>query len=480
MKKAECISWRQISGEPCRGEETGLPERPYIHDYTKSLVMKVFLSEPGEREGESCAALDFEGLGSLIRQLDELTRHMPKIIYLVGWQYNGHDDKYPAFFRVNDNLKKEGDKNGAESLVRLMEEARAYHTTVSLHINMTDAYEDSPLWEEYCARGLIARKEDESLMDIGKWGHYRKKTAYQINYTKEWESGFAKERIDRLLACLPVEKAGTIHIDAYFAREGLDSELESERSARRKVCRYFRERGIDVTTEFLYGDGGDGGRECAADGKSSGLIGLVPYIWHFNQSLSHALKRPAGLLTGAAANPDVPYGGEEGAGFLFGESIHGEDIFFRREKGYRLNPDWESEFKRQFCLKTLLWAYQNQYEKEELCMGGKGNRLVYAHGLEADWDRKEITQNGRMLRCNEDVFVPVIWKEKPEILAYSVHGYTGKEWRLPEAFPDTGRVSFAEVTKAGPGPAGLLPVVKGCVSLTLKAGQLVLIQAQSL
>jgi hypothetical protein len=29
----------------------------------------------------------------------------------------------------------------------LIKEAKAYHTTISLHINMIDAYKDSPLWD---------------------------------------------------------------------------------------------------------------------------------------------------------------------------------------------------------------------------------------------------------------------------------------------------------------------------------------------
>ena len=43
-----------------------------------------------------------------------------KIIYLVGWQYNGHNDKYPAFFEVNRALKWLQDKDAMESLLWLM------------------------------------------------------------------------------------------------------------------------------------------------------------------------------------------------------------------------------------------------------------------------------------------------------------------------------------------------------------------------
>ena len=36
-----------------------------------------------------------------------------------------------------------------------------YNTTVSLHLNMFDAYEDSPLWEQYVKNDIIARNRME-------------------------------------------------------------------------------------------------------------------------------------------------------------------------------------------------------------------------------------------------------------------------------------------------------------------------------
>ena len=59
--------------------------------------------------------------------MDKRTVGIPKIVYLVGWQYNGHDSKYPAWFEVNERLKRPEDKTALESLKWLMKEA----TTVS-------------------------------------------------------------------------------------------------------------------------------------------------------------------------------------------------------------------------------------------------------------------------------------------------------------------------------------------------------------
>ena len=114
-----------------------------------------------------------------------LSLGIPKIVYLVGWQYNGHDDKYSAFFDANELLKRPEDKSAIESLRWLMREARKYHTIVSLHINMTDAYDDSPLWDEYVKHDLISKNADGTLKVIGE---YNNRKAYQINYKNEWES----------------------------------------------------------------------------------------------------------------------------------------------------------------------------------------------------------------------------------------------------------------------------------------------------
>jgi hypothetical protein len=49
---------------------------------------------------------------------------MPQVLYLTGWQYNGHDSKYPAWEEVNEALKRDEDATALESLRWLISEAR--------------------------------------------------------------------------------------------------------------------------------------------------------------------------------------------------------------------------------------------------------------------------------------------------------------------------------------------------------------------
>jgi hypothetical protein len=141
--------------------KTMKPERPFFHHYDQSIVMKIFLARKANG-GE--VVLTFEQALDVIKRMDTITCGTPKIVYLVGWQFNGHDSKYPAWSEVNERLKRPEDKAAIDSLRWLIREGRKYHTTVSLHINVLDAYEDSPLWNVYKDNDVLAREKDGKLV----------------------------------------------------------------------------------------------------------------------------------------------------------------------------------------------------------------------------------------------------------------------------------------------------------------------------
>jgi hypothetical protein len=165
------------------------PSRPFIHQYHQALTMKIKACSE-----EGIVNRTFEQALEMIWELDVLTRGIPKIIYLCGWQYDGHDTGYPAWDIVNPKLKRSQDATALDSLKWLMEEAFKYNTTVSLHINMLDINEPSPMWDTYVEHDLIARNADGSLKAY-LWG-------YPISYTREWNAGFTQIRIDQLVEML--------------------------------------------------------------------------------------------------------------------------------------------------------------------------------------------------------------------------------------------------------------------------------------
>ena len=184
------------------------------HDYSKMFTTKLFLCQAEydgdflgrykmHDNGRQTVYLTIDQAYDVIKGMDQITLGIPKIVYLVGWQYNGHDSKYPAFFEGNEAVKRPEDEDALQSVRWLMEAAKEYNTAVSLHINMFDAFEDSPLFEKYRDADVLAKKKDGSLMN-SEWG-------YKVCYAAEWEKGLAQERIDRLFAVngnIPVD---TLH-----------------------------------------------------------------------------------------------------------------------------------------------------------------------------------------------------------------------------------------------------------------------------
>ncbi|MDR0757571.1 MAG: endo-alpha-N-acetylgalactosaminidase family protein [Tannerella sp.] len=397
------------------------PELPRRHEYHQTLWMKLFLSsvdaEKGEGRqvkkrdrGESKVDATFEQALEIIRKTDNLTLGIPKIVYLVGWQYNGHDSKYPAWAEVNPLLKRPQDATALESMKWLMKEALRYNTTVSVHINMFDAYDDSPLWDAYVAHDIIARNADGTLRP-GEWG-------WPVSYTQEWKTGYAQKRIDGICEMLSLAEAGTVHIDAFHSWTpytpdrspispylGYTTDQESE--TQKQLLRYWASKGVDVTSEgssFL---------------RISSFEGLQPAAWWYAPSAEEYMAWPASYYCGGTDSS--PYGR------LFGSSMHGEEIFLK-------DPQQLSGFLYQFCTKTLPWYYLNRLQRLEYIKDGYRKEVKFSQGVitRLSGDDFTLTKNGKLMQRNSDVFIPALWRKEPAIVAYSADGYVSQTWDMPE------------------------------------------------
>ncbi len=415
---------RNVSGDYYDYEKSYKPERPYLHEYHKTLTMKMYMASQWNEK--SYVLLTFEQALEKIKQVDHMTRGIPKIVYLVGWQYNGHDAKYPAWHEMNEALKRPEDETALDSYFWLRDEARKYHTTISVHINMTDAYKDSPLWDIYVENGLIARNRDGSFLQIGGFSEHEK-NMYQICYTKEWESGYAMRRIDYIIEMLKLKQAKTVHLDAFFPRANdyCGITMEQEMQAMRKIFRYWRDCGVDVTSEQQ------------ARLRQDAFIGLQPMSWWFDLDREAQTKIHQNLACGGMQWPQTEYNDE--TGFLFGQCVQGEDIFSKDE--------FVTEFKKRFCTTTLQMYYHNtrtfeKYDDEKKTTYYSGGLVINA----SDWT---VRENGKLLREGNDVFIPAEWKEKKEILAFSEKGYGERIWSLPESWKNVSMVDIYEVKENG-------------------------------
>ncbi|MFE5322277.1 endo-alpha-N-acetylgalactosaminidase family protein [Paenibacillus sp. NPDC056579] len=415
------------------------PDRPFRHEYHQTLTMKMFMAD---RHGNVSAT--FEQALDTIRKVDRLTRGIPKIMYLVGWQFDGHDTGYPALDVVNPKLKRDADARAEDSLIWLMKKAKRYHTTVSLHINLLDASDSSPLWQEYIDKDVIARLEDGSLRTY-VWG-------YPISYKREWEAGLTTRRIDSLLELLPIHEAGTIHVDAFhqiIPQQQIDPispyhgvSTEQEVETQKQIIRYFRDKGIDFTSEF------------DKSYRQDPLIGLQPFAWHVRFQSDEQLTVPARL-----------YIGGDGGDPRFGSSMLGESLM-------KKDPEKLAGFTRDFALHTLPWYFLNRLDR----LADENGAIVFSDGVTSEIKEQYriIKQGERLLRDGDDVCFPVLWNtEAEEWMAYSLNGCTDKLWKLPERWGTVAAASLYEVGLEGITSLGELPVTEGTIQLTLRQDQCV-------
>jgi hypothetical protein len=441
---------------------------PFYRDYHQALVLKLFLGMEGEpverlandptfRKGHEVFCT-FEEALEVIRKTDNLTRGIPKIIYLVGWQKGGHDHGYPAWSEVNPRLKRPHDATALASLRWLIREGRKHNTTVSLHLNMVDAYRHSPLWDEYVAQDCFAKDESGNLLVAGI--QVKGDDMYNVVYPKEWAAGLAQRRIDALIKMIPELKAGhTIHIDVFIANRdggkplspwhakpengGLTPEKYVE--TQRQIFHYWRDRGFDVT--------GEGTGWAHPPGEH--FVGLQPMSWWYSWN---PMEVPESL--GARGRTD-----REGDGdFRFGSSMHGEEI-------WKQDKDTLPGFLGMFCRTTLPWYYLGRLDRLKVEAGA----VHYSGGVIARTeDGKKIIRKGPfLLRENDDLFVPALWNPR-EIVAYSRQGYTDKSWQVPADWASVKQVTVQNITLQGlASDKTTVPVIDGALRLTLKADQAV-------
>lgn len=429
---------------------TDIVVAPYFRDYHQTLVLKLFLGmegDPVERllkepafRKQHDVMCTFEEALEVIRRADNLTRGIPKIVYLVGWQKGGHDHCYPAWDEVNPRMKRAQDATALDSLRWLIRAARQYNTTVSLHINMVDAYKQSHLWDEYVAKDCLAREPDGALLTAGI--QMKGEDMYNVVYPKEWQAGLAQRRIDGLIAMIPELKEGhTIHVDVFIAnREGgqpispwhakpenggltPDKYVETQR----KIFHYWRERGFDVT--------GEGTGWAHPPGEH--FIGLQAMSWWYSWN---PMEIPECL--GARGRTHRDGDGD----FRFGSSMHGEEIW---QKDKENMPG----FLGMFCRTTLPWYYLSRLERQKF----ENEALYYSDGVVAriEENRQMIRKGEFILREDDNLFVPALWNKK-EIIAYSRQGFENKKWQLPEDWREVQSVDLYRITLDG-----CLPLKKG-------------------
>lgn len=419
----------------------------FNYDYSQTMVMKLDIGLPDNNGG--CRVFNtFDEALEKIKIADALTLGAPKTVYLVGWQYNGHDDKYPAFFEVNESAKSAQDSSAHESLLRLVEEAKKYNTVVSYHINLSDAYPCSPLWDEYVEKDLILKNRFGKLKKTGTWNG---RTAYQVRFAEEYKSGCFKSRVDRLMELLPIREAGTVHVDAFFVRKGKDTSIKEEKIYRRKMIEYFMQNGVDVTSEFIYRERNNGLR--LHFGKSD-VIGIIPAFWNLVLSQKDYLRYSSREIAGGCLNMDLQT--DKDLQYLFYGNTSGEGCF--SEKG-----DWTKSFTESFALGSVPYFYLNRHEL--LGIDGRGKKRVasFSGGVKSSISGRRITENGRVIKNENTLCIPIAWREN-SYFAWSKDACSEKFYIPFE------EVEISEITQQGTAAAERRKTENGSLTVDFKAG----------
>lgn len=392
---------KEISGEYYDWKKTNAPERPWIHDYDKTMVSKIFLCSRDSAGNVDRVYLTFEQLLEVIKKIDNITLGIPKIAYLVGWQYSGHDSKYPSWDHVNDRLKRAQDSTSLQSLKWVITEAKKYNTLVSLHINMIDAFKDSPLWQEYFEKDIIAK--DKSGRPI-PGEVFDGMQSYQNSYAQEWKLGYAQKRIDRLLDMIPeLKEIGTIHIDAFHSMRPsgpnepmspyLEFSMEEEMEAQRKIFRYWRSKGLDVTCEAgIY------------NLRRDPFLGLQPLSWHYTE---------AAYIMQDWMNKANDF-------YFIPEGLNGFTPM-QCEQEVRQDPENLSGLLEQMCLKLVPWYYKRN---------------------------ADLSKYSNVILTDDMVISPVLWDRKT-LIAYSNKDIVDLQFRIPSNWGDVKTLQVYELTVSG-------------------------------
>ncbi len=444
------------AGERTLTKDVNFAVTPFWIDYSKTLVMKMDLHMMARN---NTVNMNFGQALDVIKEYDNMTRGIPKIVYLVGWQSDGHDTGYPSWDEVDEYLKIPG-MTAKESLAYFMQEAKKYNTTVSFHLNMSTTYTDSPLYDEYYAKDILGRRKDGGQTVYGEGG--------VISYTRDWELKTMQRRMERLIETYPTLAEGhTIHSDAFhivvpqsttgfgaaepmsqYAQDKYGYSRSTDIESMRKMFQYWRTLGLDLTSEFV-----DSYRPSDVSGNEA-FIGLQAMAWHFRKAdINWNMSIPAALYTGG-----------DGGSELFGTSHTPEG---------NLQPGKSADgWLADFATTTLPWQYLNSFDRISASASG----VQFSDGVTSENTVKGVVikEDNKVLAEGTDYFIPALWNnDYPEVIAYSKNGYTDRTWEFPKGWKEVTHADVYQITKEGLTQQVLtnVDITSGSITLSIGAGK---------
>lgn len=219
--------------------------------YTNTIVYKLTLdntAQYNENYPDRILTLNsLQDVENFIKKVYNLSGGLKQVIYLVGWQYGGHDFQYPYTHKAPFNPKCGTIEEFNDVRKRVKEK---YNAILSFHDNFDDAYFsfDYKMNEDVLAVDEKGEKWRGWLWAGGM--------SYIINPVAYLKSADFKERVNDTIRMYGIEES--YHLDVLtsemhrisFDKENISSS-ENGIEAKIEIIEEFNKLGIDLTSEKI-------------------------------------------------------------------------------------------------------------------------------------------------------------------------------------------------------------------------------------
>ena len=276
------VSW--VDGSKVLRDEIDAVPNP---GYKGKSFVRTFVDRPPTRRDTTGLREELK-FGEVLQRIKEFaaqTDSAAYVMYLLGWQYEGHDSGYPSVDKVNENL------GGFDALVNLIEEARKYNVNVSFYDNYDDSYPNHPGWDP----DVICRDPQGQMIKGGVWEGSQSYLICPHKYVMK----NALERVRFTLDTYPVQGSYFIDVLSGGFNGGRKYDFDPKNpsgairnfEAKLRIIEAFNKRGVDIATEdftgYFVGHVGTFGNIIAFDNvyfENEESIPLVPFIYHSKTS----------------------------------------------------------------------------------------------------------------------------------------------------------------------------------------------------
>ena len=399
--------------------DRGMRYDRWHNNYKDAVVYKIFMTGKAPGGGRTKhMGTNLQDAMDIVRRIEKWTGGMHQIAYLVGWQFEGHDSKYPSWSEVCHLVEYPGADTSLGALRQAMRDAKAHNADLSLHINMNDAYTNAPDWQAYWDAGAICRTKDGKP---AKHQIFAGEQSYHVDHIREWESGLAQKRIRGLVDMIPeLKDSRTIHIDALFGTKDVffGTSHKDDEKAIDKCIDLWHELGIDVTTEILF---------------DVDHVGFFPSVYHNNMDERHRLQVSPEELCGG----DLEWCCRDMNWYSFDEQWHARapdgGVVYPEAWGESHWGDLEKNslrdgkrFLKGLYTHSMLCRWYNNHAPVRHEVDAEHYKVFRKGGVLCDVriaDRKmTVTESGRVIVDGGDFFLDFARSDGVTLIAYSERG----------------------------------------------------------